>query len=107
MELNLRAIPNSSKFVAIAAPHHGHAFGSLVIIDPRLRDDDGGSPLKRLTPTVGFPETADGGTETFGTVWPLSEDYHLCVYDAGTRRPSPHAPQSLLDFTRRGCLFLL
>jgi len=92
MELNLRAIPNSPKFVATAAPHHGQAFGSLVIIDPRVRDDDGGSPLKRLTPEVGFPETRDGGTETFGAAWPLSEDYHLCVYDASMRRASPHAP---------------
>ena len=92
MELNLRAIPNSPKYVATAAPHHGQAFGSLVIIDPRVHDDDAGSPLKRLTPGAGFPETADGGTETFGSAWPLSEDYHLCVYDAGTRRATPHAP---------------
>jgi hypothetical protein len=74
MELNLRAIPNSPKFVATAAPHHGQAFGSFVIIDPRVGDDDGGSPLKRLTPDAGFPETADGGTETYGCAWPLSED---------------------------------
>ena len=92
MELNLRAIPNSPKFVATAAPHHGQAFGSLVIIDPRVSDDDGGSPLKRLTPDAGFPETGDGGTETYGAAWPLSEDYHLCVYDASTRRASPNAP---------------
>jgi hypothetical protein len=92
MELNLRAIPNSPKFLATAAPHHGQAFGSLVIIDPRLPDDDAGSPLKRLTPDVGFPETGDGGTETYGSGWPLSEDYALCVYDAGTRRSSPQAP---------------
>jgi len=91
MELNLRAVPNSPKFVATAAPHHGQAFGSLVIIDPRVRDDDAGSPLKRLTPGVGFPETADKGTETFGSAWPLSEDYHLCVYDAGTRKAPPGA----------------
>jgi hypothetical protein len=92
MELNLRAIPHSSKFVATAAPHHGQAFGSLVIIDPHVGDDDGGSPLRRLTPDTGFPETGDGGTETYGSAWPLSEDYHLCVYDAGTRRASPNSP---------------
>ncbi len=92
MELNLRAIPNSPKFVATAAPHHGQAFGSLVIIDPRVGDDDGGSPLKRLTPDAGFPETGDGGTETYGSAWPLSEDYHLCVYDANTRPTTPDGP---------------
>ena len=94
MELNLRAIPNSPKFVATAAPHHGQAFGSLVIIDPRVGDDDGGSPLKRLTPDAGFPETADGGTETYGCAWPLSEDYYLCVYDANTRPTTPAGPVS-------------
>ncbi|NUQ64610.1 MAG: hypothetical protein HUU20_19255, partial [Pirellulales bacterium] len=94
MELSLRPIPGSPKFVATAAPHHNQAFGSLILIDPRVRDDDGGQPLKRLTPEVGFPETADGGTESYGTAWPLSEDYHLCVYDASVRpaqRPSPWA----------------
>jgi hypothetical protein len=92
MELNLRAIPDSPKFVATAAPHHGQAFGSLVIIDPRIGDDDGGSPLKRLTPDAGFPETADGGTETYGSAWPLSEDYYLCVYDANTQPTTPAGP---------------
>ena len=92
MELNLRAIPDSPRFVATAAPHHGQAFGSLVIIDPRVGDDDGGSPLKRLTPDAGFPETADGGTETYGSAWPLSEDYYLCVYDANTRPATPASP---------------
>jgi hypothetical protein len=102
MELNLRAIPNSPKYEATAAPHHGQAFGSLVIIDPRVPDDDGGSPLKRLTPGAGFPETADGGTETFGAAWPLSEDYHLCVYDAGTRRAPPPATRPSYAETNYG-----
>lgn len=85
MEMSLKAIPGSSKFVATAAPHHGQAYGSLIIIDPQVNDDDSGAPLKRLTPEVGFPETPDGGTESYGTPWPLSEDYHLCVYDDATR----------------------
>ena len=34
MELNVRAIPGSRRFVATGAPHHGQAFGSLVLIDP-------------------------------------------------------------------------
>ena len=32
MELSVRAVPGSQKFVATAAPHHGQAFGSLVLI---------------------------------------------------------------------------
>lgn len=91
MELNVRPIPGSPRYVATAAPHHGQAFGSLVVIDPQVADDDGMGPVKRLTPEVAFPES-QGGREVYGTAWPLSEDYYLCVYDAemaqatGTRR---------------------
>ena len=89
MELNVRPIPGSPKYVATAAPHHGQAFGSLVVIDPRVEDDDAMGPVRRLTPEVGFPES-QGGREVYGTPWPLSENYHLCVYDDarnGTRQP--------------------
>ncbi|MDP6208405.1 MAG: hypothetical protein QGG01_08870, partial [Roseibacillus sp.] len=84
MELDLRAIPGSSKFVATAAPHHGQSFGSLVVVDPRARDDDAMAPVKRITPEVDFPETQGGG-QVYGTPWPLSEKYYLCVYDAGMK----------------------
>jgi hypothetical protein len=80
MELNVRAIPNSHRFVATAAPHHGQEFGSLVVIDPRVPDDDRMAPVKRLTPDVAFPES-QGGAESYGAAWPLSEDYYLCSYD--------------------------
>mgnify|MGYP003874895657 CR=1 FL=1 len=81
MELNVRAIPGSPKYVATAAPHHGQAFGSLVVIDPRVEDDDAMGPVRRLTPEVAFPES-QGGRQVYGTAWPLSENYYLCVYDA-------------------------
>lgn len=80
MELRVRAIPGSHRFLATAAPHHGQAFGSLVILDPRVPDDNQMSSLKRVTPDVGFPES-QGGTESYGEAWPLSEDYYLCSYD--------------------------
>ena len=80
MEVNVRAIPNSAKYIATAAPHHGQSFGSIVIVDPQAADDDRMGPIKRLTPEVGFPET-QGGAEAFGTAWPLSENYFLCAYD--------------------------
>mgnify|MGYP000162136988 CR=1 FL=1 len=82
MELDCRAIPNSRKFVATAAPHHGQAFGSLVLVDPQVPDDDAMGPVKRITPDVGFPES-QGGAQAYGTPWPLSEDYYLAVYDPG------------------------
>lgn len=80
MELDLRAIPGSPKFVATAAPHHGQAYGSLVLVDPRVPDDDAMGPVRRITPEVGFPESQGGG-QVYGTPWPLSEDFFLCVYD--------------------------
>lgn len=81
MELDLRAIPGSHRFVATAAPHHSQAFGSLIMVDPSVADDDAMAPVKRITPDVWFPES-QSGTETYGTAWPLSETYYLCTYDA-------------------------
>jgi hypothetical protein len=81
MELDCRSIPGSRKFVATAAPHHGQAYGSLVLIDPNIPDDDGMGPVRRITPEVDFPES-QGGAQVYGTPWALSEDYYLCVYDA-------------------------
>ncbi len=87
MEMSIRAIPGSHRFVATAAAHHGHAFGSLVLIDPRIEDDGAQSQLTRLTPEVPFPEAetdvkAIREHMVYGTPWPLSEDDYLCVYDA-------------------------
>jgi len=81
MELDCRVLPGSQKFAATAAPHHGQAFGSLVLVDPQIPDDDAMGAVRRITPDVGFPES-QGGREAYGTAWPLSEDYYLCVYDA-------------------------
>lgn len=88
MEMNIRAVPGSNKFVAVTGAHHGHAFGSLVLIDPRVEDDLASGQLTRLTPEVPFPE-AEGkpiaNYMIYGTPWPLSEDDYLCVYDADAR----------------------
>ena len=59
-------MPGSQKFVATAAPHHGQAYGSLVLVDPRVADDDGMAPVRRITPEVGFPES-QGGAQVYGT----------------------------------------
>ncbi len=84
MEVDCRSIPGSHKLIATAAPHHGQAYGSLILIDPHQADDDGMGPVKRITPEIGFPES-QGGTQVYGTAWPLSEDYYLCVYDGSMR----------------------
>ncbi len=80
MELNVVAIPGSHRYVATASAHHGQAYGSLIVIDPRIPDDDALGPVRRLTPDVGFPETSERGALAYGTAWPLSENYYLCVY---------------------------
>ena len=85
-ELDIRAIPGSPKFVATGAPHHGQAFGSLVLVNPLAKDDDLMGPVKRITPDVNFPES-QGGREVYGEAWPLSEDYYLAVYDPATQVP--------------------
>ena len=84
MELDCRSIPGSHKFVATAAPHHGQAFGSLVLVDPHVEDDDAMAPVKRITPEIRFPES-QGGSQVYGTAWPLSESYYLCVYDVAMK----------------------
>lgn len=87
MEMQIRAIPGSHKYVCSTGAHHGHEFGSLVLIDPRLKDDGAMSQLERLTPDVPFPEAespknAIADHMIYGTPWPLSEDDYLCVYDS-------------------------
>lgn len=95
MEMSIRAVPNSTKYVAVAAPHHGEAYGSIVLINLEESDDRSTGQLRRVTPEAHFPESeqAPGVShvgrgqhkpkgEVYGTPWPLSEDFHLCVYDS-------------------------
>ena len=95
MEMSIRAIPGSHRYVATAASHHGHAFGSLVLIDHRLEDDRAMSQLERLTPEVPFPEATRGkggirALQQYATAWPLSEDDYLCVYDPRAKNHALH-----------------
>jgi hypothetical protein len=97
MELSIRSIPGSRRYVAVAAPHHGCNYGSLVLIDQSQEDDNAMSKITRLTPEVHFPESESApgqplqkGThrpngEVYGSPWPLSGKFHLCVYDSDKR----------------------
>jgi hypothetical protein len=80
MELSVRAIPGSHRYLAVAAPHHGQAYGSLILLDQQLPDDNECSQLRRITPETRFPES-EGGRQAYGSPWPLNEDFYLCVYD--------------------------
>lgn len=76
-EHSLRAIPGSHRLVGVATPHHNESYGSLILVDPRVEDDNRMSQVKRLTPEAKFPEIEKGGL-VYGTPWPLSEDLYLC-----------------------------
>lgn len=95
MEMSVRAVPSSHRYVAVTGAHHGQAYGTLVLIDLREKDDGASGQLKRLTPEVPFTESESApgvphakgkhspNCEVYGTPWPLSEDFHLVVYDPG------------------------
>ncbi len=99
MEMAIRAVPNSSRYVAVTTPHHGQNYGSMVLIDPALPDDGAMAQIKRITPEVAFPESEvrpgvpcethkgrnNRTSEIHGTPWPLSELFYLCVYDNGQK----------------------
>ncbi|MBL7220569.1 MAG: NPCBM/NEW2 domain-containing protein [Phycisphaerae bacterium] len=87
-EITIRSIPGSHKLTATAACHHGQAYGSLVLIDPKIPDDDAMAPLKRITPDQLFPESeigVHGPPANYAGPWPLSEYFYLCVYDKDSR----------------------
>jgi hypothetical protein len=82
-ELAFRPIPDSPKYTATAVGHHEGFSGSLILLDPRIPDDGKMAQLKRITPEYFFPEVEKGATHTYGTAWPLSEDFYLCNYNFG------------------------
>ena len=95
MEMSIRAIPGQQHlYAATAAPHHGQAYGSLVLINQQQKDDRAMGQIKRLTPDAHFPESemAPGiphpegrhkpKSEVYGSPWPLSKDFYLCVFDS-------------------------
>jgi mono/diheme cytochrome c family protein len=83
MLMNLRAIPGTNKFVGTASAHHQQAYGSLVIVDPDIEDDDGMGAYTVLTRDAGFPEATVGQDQDlkYATAWPLDENRFLVVHD--------------------------
>ena len=39
-EISMRAIPGSCKYIGTAACHHGQAYGSIILVDPSVPDDN-------------------------------------------------------------------
>ena len=109
MEMGARAIPNSRHYIATAAAHHGGTLsqcGSLVLIDPQIKDDRAMAQVNRITPEVPFPESENNPaipqnipdigqlkckrgiklpSQSYATAWPLSEDFYLCAYDRASK----------------------
>ncbi|MHC4917683.1 MAG: HzsA-related protein, partial [Planctomycetota bacterium] len=114
MEMAIRAIPDSSRYICVAAAHHGQNYGSLLMIDLGQEDDRSMSQLKRITPEVHMPESESApgisevskkgiaSAEVYATPWPLSEDYYLCVYDNGA---SNHGVYLVDSFGNRELLY--
>ena len=114
MELAIRAIPGSWKYVAVAAPHHGQNYGSLVLLDLRKKDDFSMSQIKRITPEALLPESESApgvqqgkgrhrpNGEVYGQPWPLNEDFYLCVYSPERTK---HAIALIDSFGNREILY--
>ena len=95
MEMDIRAIPNSERWVATAAAHHGQTYGSIVMVDPFVDDDDAMAPVKLITPDERFPEVEYGyycREASYSTPWPLSEDYYICVFGYPEPEEYPRPP---------------
>jgi hypothetical protein len=82
--IEARQIPGTSKVVATGAAHHNCGVGPICIVDlARNRGDAEG--LARVTPEVGYPETAEmAGTVSragwYDSPYPLSEKHFLVSY---------------------------
>ena len=84
MIMDVRAIPGSPCYSGLASAHHSEARGSIVLVDPRIPDDDNMAQLKRITPDQLFTEAEvklGQRTAIYAAPFPLSEKYYLCVYD--------------------------
>ena len=104
-EYELRPIPGSHRYVAIAGGHHTFADGKLVLIDARIPDDDASSQVTAVTPGCwkhegcGWNEAGGweyherrpdegnaletcvddipGDTANYYSPYPLSEDFYI------------------------------
>jgi hypothetical protein len=87
-ETSFQPVPNSQKLVGTAQGHHTQYFGSIIMLDPTVPDDeedaDSMNSLKRITPEQLFPEAecaSHRDASNYGQPFPLNEDFYLVVYD--------------------------
>jgi hypothetical protein len=91
-----RAVPGTDKLVFTASAHHSSTAGSIALVDPSV-DNNSHAALRRLTPSVPFPEAEGGAREYYCTPWPLSEEYFLVSYSplGLAMEPRPQADNAL------------
>jgi hypothetical protein len=98
-ETSFRPVPNSHKLIGTAQGHHTQYFGSIILLDPNIPDDEEGgdpmAPLRRVTPEQPFPEvenrTHSPDSANYGQPFPISEDFYLAVYDPFSGMNKGHA----------------
>jgi hypothetical protein len=96
-EYFMRAVPGSSKYLAIASTHHAPPYGIPILIDPTVRDDNRVSQVKVIAPH-GLPFPSECGRYThrglyqgisfiriqndsaYFDCWPLSETFYLAPW---------------------------
>lgn len=81
--MNIREIPGTNKLVGTAAAHHQQAYGSIVMMDQDIEDDDGMGQYTVITKDAGFPEGTVGtdSDHKYATAWPIDETRFLVVHD--------------------------
>jgi hypothetical protein len=79
MQMQLRPIPGSHKYVATAAAHHYETYGPIILIDAGIEDDDQHATITKITDDCEYPESNGGGYK-YTTPYALSEDFFLVAY---------------------------
>jgi hypothetical protein len=81
--MNVRNIPGTNKIVGTAAAHHQQSYGSIVMMDNDIEDDDEMGQYTVITKDAAFPESATGTSNDhkYATPWPMDEHRFLVVYD--------------------------
>ncbi len=93
-EYFMRAIPNSNQYIAIASTHHSPPYGTPILINTGVKDDNRLSQVEVITPDC-LPFASECGTYTrrglyqgirfvpirrecaYFDPWPLSEEFFL------------------------------
>jgi DNA-binding beta-propeller fold protein YncE/mono/diheme cytochrome c family protein len=81
--MNIRDIPGTNKIVGTAAAHHHQAYGSIVVMDNDIEDDDEMGQYTVITKDAAFPESTTGtnNDHKYATPWPIDEHRFLVVHD--------------------------